>query len=336
MPWIVQYKWKAMTETQEIPVYTPVYAMEYEHGIICLDTGFVRDRMAGCYLLEEGQAVALIEVGTNFTVPRILSVLKHRGWSLEDVQYVIVTHVHLDHAGGAGEIMQLLPNAKLLVHPRGARHLIDPSRLEASARAVYGDSLFDQTYGTLIPVDQQRVQEMQDGDSMMLGQRRLLFVDTPGHARHHFCIWDEKSQGWFTGDTFGLSYRELDTNRPFIFPTTTPVQFDPKAMHGSIDRLMSTQPRYMYLTHFGRVDGVPRLAEDLHLAVDKLVELTRKNGGQANSPEIIAQAMMEWLLDAVRKHGCELDKQTLIDLLMPDVQLNTQGLMLWMEKDEDT
>ena len=126
---------------------------EYTGGVNVIDADFHREHMAGCYLLEAGSEVAFIEVGTNSSTPRLMKVLEDRGWKPEDVSYVIVTHVHLDHAGGAGSLMQLLPNATFLVHPYGARHMIDPSKLEAGARGVYGDEMFDSVYGKLIPVE---------------------------------------------------------------------------------------------------------------------------------------------------------------------------------------
>ncbi|MEM1412828.1 MAG: MBL fold metallo-hydrolase, partial [Pseudomonadota bacterium] len=186
---------------------------EYEGGVVAVDTGYHRTALAACYLVETEGGVAVVETGTNDTVPRVLRALEQRGHTPEDVRYVIVTHVHLDHAGGAGSLMAACPNATFLVHPRGARHMIDPSKLEASVRQVYGDEIFDRDYGTLVPIPEERTRIVQDGETIALGDRPLTFIDTPGHARHHFCVWDEATRGWFTGDTFGLSYRELDTRQ---------------------------------------------------------------------------------------------------------------------------
>ena len=177
----------------------------YEGGISVIDAGFHRDHMAACYMMEAGDEVAFIEVGTNSSTPRLLQTLEEQGRHREDVNYVIVTHAHLDHAGGAGSLMQALPNATLLAHPYAARHLINPAKLEAGARAVYGDAMFDRVYGELVPVPEHRTRIMDDGDTLQLGNRQLLFIDTPGHARHHFCVHDSVTNGWFTGDTFGLS-----------------------------------------------------------------------------------------------------------------------------------
>jgi len=305
---------------------------EYPGGVYAIDSGFHREQMAACYMLEAETEVAFIEVGTNSSTARLMSTLEQRGWKPEDVRYVIVTHVHLDHAGGAGSLMQLLPNASLLVHPYGARHMLDPAKLEAGARAVYGDELFDQVYGTLIPVEEARVQVMEDESSVTLGNRVLRFIDTPGHARHHFCVHDSQTNGWFTGDTFGLSYREFDTeNGAFILPTTTPIQFDPEALKASVRKLATSKPDCMYLTHYGRVEGVQSLAIKMIEAVDVLVGFAElyNNDDQRNAK--IVSAMSDWLIQGIKAHGVSLDDAASLSLLHSDIQLNTQGIEFWLD-----
>jgi len=309
-----------------------ITAFEYEGGIIAIDSGMVRSLMAACYLLETDDAVALIEVGSNASVERILKVLESRGRSPDEVSHVIVTHVHLDHAGGAGELMARLPNAQFVVHPYGARHMIDPSRLEASARGVYGDEAFDAMYGTLRPIPAERVITMEDGNSLLVGRRLLSFMDSPGHARHHYCVWDEQTSGWFTGDTFGLSYRELDTeNGAFIFPTTTPTQFDPDALNASIDRMMEKSPENMYLTHFGRVRDVAEMANRMKTGVRRFVEIAEALADDENRTENIEVAMMDWLLESTREHGVTLPEQQVREIVDNDVVLNTQGIEFWLD-----
>ena len=309
-----------------------ITALEYEGGITAIDSGMVRPQMAACYLLETGSAVAVIETGNSASADRILKVAASRGRDPEEISHVIVTHVHLDHAGGAGTLMQRLPQATLVVHPRGARHLIDPSKLEASARAVYGDEKFDQMYGTLVPVPESRVQVMEDGDSLSVGRRRLEFMDAPGHARHHFTIWDEETRGWFTGDTFGLSYRNLDTaNGAFLFPTTTPIQFDPPALVDSVDRMMARAPESMYLTHFGRVQDLGRLAEDMRAGVREYVELAERFEDSDDRTRRIEEAMMTRLLERAREHGVRVSDEELRETFLGDVVLNTQGIEFWLE-----
>jgi len=305
---------------------------EYEGGVNVIDADFHREHMAGCYLVEAGTEVAFIEVGTNSSTPRLMKVLQNRGWKPEDVSYVIVTHVHLDHAGGAGSLMQLLPNATFLVHPYGARHMINPAKLEAGARAVYGDQLFDEVYGTLVPVEEDRTRIMEDGDQVTLGNRQLRFMDSPGHARHHFCVYDSLTNGWFTGDTFGLSYREFDTaNGAFLLPTTTPIQFDPEALKASVRKLVADKPDYMYLTHYGRVDDVQRLARVMIDGVDTFVSIAEKFKDDDERRQKIETAMSDWLLSGLEKHGVRLDQKRCLELLGSDIKLNTQGIEFWLD-----
>ncbi len=308
-------------------------ATEYPGGVLAIDTRFMRERMACSYLLEAGNEAAFIETGVNSSVPGLLAVLEQRGWKRSDVRYVIVTHVHLDHAGGTGTLMRELPEATLLVHPRGARHMIEPGRLEASVRQVYGDEFYDATYGSLVPVDASRTREMADGETVSLGGRELLFTDTPGHARHHFCVWDAQTRGWFAGDTFGLSYRELDTERgPFILPTTTPIEFDPPVLIESINRLLERDPQWMYLTHYGRVGHLDRLAGQLIEGIGMLADAGERHEHEADRSTRIRDDFSDWLIRAIREHGVTLPDDQLAQVLEQDIGLNTQGVEVWLER----
>ena len=312
----------------------PTRSIDYACGITAIDADFHRTGMAAAYLMQSGDRAAFIEVGTRQTIPHLLAALEHRDLTPEQVAFVIVTHVHLDHCGGAGVLMQQLPNATFVVHPRGARHMIDPAKLEASARQVYGDAEFDRTYGNLIPIPEDRVRIMDDGDTLDFNGRQLGFMDSPGHAKHHFCVWDETSRGWFTGDTFGLSYREFDTDRgAFIFPTTTPIHFDPDALHRSIDGLMARSPDCMYLTHFGQVTETERLAEDMHRRIHRLVDIAERHTDSDDPVAAIASDMRNWLLDELRAHGCRQADERLLELIEPDVQLNAQGIAFWLQSE---
>lgn len=311
---------------------TCIKIREYPGGVLAIDSGQMRDEMAACYLLEAGDHVAIIEAGSNYSADRILEVLDKRGWDKTAVSHVIVTHVHLDHAGGAGKLIQALPNASLVVHPYGARHMIDPSKLEAGTRAVYGDKLYEEMYGRLIPVPEERVIIMHDGDELSVGERRLRFMDSPGHARHHFCVWDEQTRGWFTGDTFGISYRDLDTaNGAMVFPTTTPIQFDPPVLRDSVRRLMESDPQCMYLTHFGRVTDTKRLAEQMIAGVQKFEEIALANESAGGRTEKIQQDIKSWLWALCRDHGVTLSEEELLQVLWDDVVLNTQGIEFWLD-----
>ena len=176
-----------------------------------IDLGFQGfTEIIGAFVAATGNGrYALFESGPASTVDAVERCVTKLGFSINGLDAIFATHVHLDHAGGAGLLMQELPNARCVVHRYGARHMIDPSRLEASVRQVYGDETYDREYGALVPVPEQRVRAVEDGERLRLGDRELLFRDTPGHARHHFCVWDEKTAGWFTGDTFMQRAEEL-------------------------------------------------------------------------------------------------------------------------------
>ena len=307
---------------------------DFSHGITAIDSLFVRPRLAAIHLIEEGGQAAIIDTGTNYSLPHVLEVLNAKGLSPQDVAHVIVTHVHLDHAGAAGLMLQQFPNARLVVHPRGARHMIDPAKLVAGACAVYGEAAVRQTYGEIIPVATERVLEAPDNFELDFNGRKLLFLDTPGHARHHFCIWDERSRSLFSGDTFGISYREFDVaGREFIFPTCTPVQFEPDAAHASIDRIMAMEPRQIYLTHYSRITQLERLASNLHHMLEAYVELgIRLHDAGEKRHEHLKAGVEEIMLQALQTHGCDLPLEEISRLLGMDFELNAQGIGVWLDK----
>jgi len=307
--------------------------ISHEFGISTVDTHFLRPQLAASHLIVQDQRAALIDVGTNFSVPPLLAALKAHQIPLENVDYVIVTHVHLDHAGGAGKLLQALPNARLVVHPRGARHMIDPSKLVAGATAVYGEAEMNKSYGVIQPIAAERVIEAADGAILSLAGRSFVFLDTPGHAKHHFCIYDEQSESFFTGDTFGISYREFDSPKGFfIFATATPVQFDPNAMHNSINRLLSYHPKQMFLTHFGKIDQVGVAADKLHASIDNLVVLMESvsDAGEKRH-ELLVEQMMSAFLQEIRALGCPISHEAASEILAMDVELNAQGLEVWWD-----
>ncbi len=312
-------------------------AEDLGHGIHCIDTLQDRPGLACCYLIEHQGEAALIECGTSPGVPGLLATIESLGLRREQIRYLIPTHVHLDHAGGAGLLMRELPQARLVVHPRGARHLIDPSKLIAGATAVYGDEVVRAMYGEILPIESSRVIEADDGARVALGERELLFVDTPGHARHHFSVWDAQSRGFFTGDTFGLSYRVFDGPAgAFLLPTTTPVQFEPDAWEQTLDRYLSFDPQRMYLTHYGCVENVVQLAAELRQGLRDYQRLARGLGGGAADGDArhraLKAALLEHSLEALREKHAPASEAFARDWLAMDMDLNAQGLEVWLDK----
>lgn len=311
------------------------YAESLAFDIYCIDVDYMRPRLACSYLLIHQGKAAFIDCGTSLTVPRLLSVLQDCKLDLTDVEYVIPTHIHLDHAGGAGVLMQKFPNAKLVVHPKGARHLIEPQRLIDSVRQVYGDELYDALYGEIIPVDEKRVIAAEDGHCIDLNGRSLHVADTPGHARHHFCLYDEISNGWFTGDTFGLCYPDISINTGrYLLPTTTPVQFEPDAWQQSLKRLLEKNPQRMYLTHFGMIEDVQELANKLSedIATYKDIALSQKN--QHDRIDKLTESLTQYTLNELHELGCQQEDTLILELLKTDITLNAQGLDVWLQRQE--
>lgn len=306
---------------------------DLEHGITCIDTEYCRPSMAACFLIVQDGKAAFVDTGTYYSVPLLLEVMKIKGIAPQNVSYVMPTHVHLDHAGGSGELMRLLPNAQLVVHPRGKRHLTDPEQLTAGAIAVYGEEEFAKRFGHLPPVAEDRVIVAEDGFELDFNGRPLLFLDTPGHAKHHYSVYDDTSRGFFTGDTFGLSYRELDSEAgAFIFPPSTPVHFDPPAWHESIERYLSFKPQRMFLTHYGRVTEVTRLADELRYSIDRLAAIAQAATDADNRSRVILNAMSDYLVDRAIQLNPQLDTDRVKEIFALDLEINTQGLEVWLDR----
>lgn len=309
-------------------------ATDLARGIHRIDTGYGRPAFCAAYLVVHGGRAAFIDCGTNLSTPVLLEALASAGLAPDAVDALILTHVHLDHAGGAGSLMQALPDARLVVHPRGAPHMIDPSKLTASARAVYGDAMFERDYGDgLVPVPAERVDAAPDGFTVDIGGRALVCIDTPGHARHHLSVWDAHAGSWLCGDVFGISYREFDTAQgAFVIPTSSPVQFDPDEMKRSVRRVLSEAPASVYVTHFGRLDEVERLGHELIEQVDAMVSLAQSvEPGDGRHAALVA-ALSGYYTERAERHGLDDAAARVADLLGMDIELNAQGLAVWLDR----
>jgi glyoxylase-like metal-dependent hydrolase (beta-lactamase superfamily II) len=313
-------------------LHQAAHMTELGHGILAVDTDYIRPLLDASHLVVAGDRAAFVDTGTNHSVDLLLDALSRKDLDVGQVDFVFLTHVHLDHAGGAGRLMRRLPNAKAVLHPRGARHMTDPGRLIAGSRAVYGNERFAEMYGDVEAIPVGRILVADDGQEFRFGGREVRTLFTEGHARHHYCLVDPASRGVFTGDSFGVSYRELDTAAgEFIFPTTTPVHFDPPEAHKAVDRILLEEPEHLYLTHYSRVGEPQRLASDMHRRLDDFVAIATRLADEADRTNAMQEAMFHYLKDALFDHGMKADDARLHALLDMDIQLNTMGIEYWLD-----
>jgi len=292
----------------------------------------------GCYVLK-GDKTTLIETSASPSIPFILDGLKELHIHLEDVEYVIVTHIHLDHAGGAGLLLEKCPNARLVVHPKGARHLEDPSRLIAGAKAVYGEK-FNQLFDPIVPIPKERIIIMNHQDQLQLENRTLTFYDTPGHANHHFSFLDSLTNGMFVGDTAGIYYRELEgENFPFILPSTSPSQFRPDAMLQAIDLYEELNPSSLYFGHYGQ----HKQPEEVYMQLKYWLPIFVKCGEEAmqtyQSQEEQIKATTASLTKICEQYllafGIEKD-HPIFNILSLDLNVSAMGIIDYLTKKAKT
>jgi len=315
------------------PLFTAARLTRHPDGITAVDTEYIRPGLAASHLIQQGSAAAFVDVGTNYSVPHLLAALQELQIRPDAVEYVFITHVHLDHAGGAGLLLQSLPNAQVVVHPRGAPHLIDPTRLIAASEAVYGAERYRELYGELVPIDAGRILTSTDGEQLALQDRPFQLLHTPGHALHHYCVVDLEHRNLFTGDTFGLSYREFDTAQgAFGVPTTTPTQFDPVQLIASIDRLMATEPRAAYLMHYSRITGLPAVAASLKTQISELAAMALGHRDAVDPYAAIFGDMRALWIGLAQRHGVATPGARVDEYLSKDLDLNTQGLIAWLQR----
>ncbi len=305
----------------------------HPHGITAVDTEYLYPGHAASHIIQDGGHAAFVDVGTNYSVPHLLDALRELGIARETVDYVFLTHVHLDHCGGAGRLMQELPNAVAVLHPRGAPHVIEPQKLIAASKVVYGEDRFNKLYGELMPIPNARVRSVADGERFRLGGRELELIHTPGHALHHYAVVDVAHASIFPGDTFGISYREMDSARgAFITPTTSPSQFDPDQLIASIDRMVGYAPESMYLMHFSRVTGIERLAAALKAQIREFVRIAERHADAPDRYAPIRADMLDLWLGLAHEHGAPIPDAAVAKLLQSDLDLNTQGLIIWLDR----
>ncbi len=298
---------------------------------LALVPNHLQNRAAG-YLIR-GPKNILIETGASPSNDVILSSLKALDISPTEIDAIMVTHIHLDHAGGAGLLMQQCSEATLMVHPKGKRHLSDPARLIDGAKQVYQDE-FNRLFDPILPIPEERIQTISNGDTLDLGGgRKLHFHEAFGHARHHIIAFDSESQGIFAGDIAGVFHDRIHdrSGHPICFPNTAPTQFDPEEMNASFDLMMSLQPKCIYYTHFGMMDqavDVLKTTKDwIPFFSETCVSFYRNNPSLDSLTTFIQEKTVTYLenqkipFDAVDIKNLEFDNR-----------LNAQGIIAYEQR----
>jgi glyoxylase-like metal-dependent hydrolase (beta-lactamase superfamily II) len=296
--------------------------------LVLIDTFFNRTGEAiGVYLLL-GERPALIETGPASTLETVFDGIRASGLRPEDLAAVAVTHIHLDHAGGAGTIVARFPHIPVYVHPVGGPHLIDPARLVASAGRLYGDNL-PRLFGRVVGVPADRIHVLHDGDEVVLGSRRLVAVETPGHARHHHAYWDKDSGDLFTGDIAGVAL----PGSQYVRAPTPPPEFDLATWLASLVRLHTLHPARLLLTHFGAhawPEGLlAQLEERLHEGVDAVRGALARG---ASEPAITAEIRRSAMQEIAARDGPDAPRR--YEVIMP-VRQSVLGLIRYIEKSQE-
>lgn len=289
----------------------------------------------GTYCLT-ARNLTLIETSASPSVPHILKGLQSLGFRPDKVKYIIVTHIHLDHAGGAGLILEHCPNAKVVVHPKGARHLADPSRLIAGAKAVYGEK-FDALFEPILPVPDDRLLIKANGDTLEIDEDCILsFFDSPGHANHHFSIYHPEANGMFTGDTAGIYYPQAYRKGIELYiPSTSPNQFDPIKMLDSIKFYRKMNLDRLFFGHFGMSEH----PEEAYRQVEAWLQIYMQEAESAFEHEkgleaqtkLLQKNLFNKLKRYLETKGLT-DDERLLDLLSLDIGISSMGLIDYLTK----
>ena len=306
----------------------------FEQNIFCFDANYFRKNFAAIHFVNQDNKILIVDTATNHSAKRFLKTLQNMSISPESVEWIVLTHVHLDHAGGAGLLMKMCPNAQLAVHPRGVRHMVNPEKLWASVISVYGEKEAENQYGQLIPVDENRVVAVGEGEVIRFQNRRLQIFDAPGHANHHIVIFDEESKSFFTGDAFGIAYPELTSeDGEFVFISSTPTQFEPVKFDATIKKILEQKPKSCFLTHFSKITNIEKNGYELLKQINEYVTITQQvKNNHENQQERIRVKLFELLYKKAKKVNLNISKHEFGNLLSLDLSLNAQGLEHWNKK----
>lgn len=312
--------------------------MDLGRGISIIDAmDLGKERRTGCYVLH-AKELTIVETCASPSIPFLLEGFKRLGIDPKEIKNIIVTHIHLDHAGGVGLLLESCPNAKVIVHPRGMRHLADPSKLILGARAVYGEK-FDELFDPILPVPDNRLVVKEDGDTLQIGENRILtFIDSPGHAKHHFSIHDSMSNGIFTGDTIGVFYPQLfEKGLELYLPSTSPNQFDPDAMLDSLEKIKALDVDRIYFGHYGMTTNPSHVYEQIYKWLPIFMETGEKvwKEKQDDSIETKSEGLFQELFVKVSSFLTEKEftlDQEMTEIIKLDLSVGSMGIIDYLAK----
>jgi len=300
--------------------------------MVAIDTMMAnRTRVTSAYLLRANEP-ALIETGPTSSLGAVLEGLESLGLGPNDLAHVIVTHIHLDHAGGVGRLAGHFPTATVWVHERGAPHLADPTKLVRSAGRVYGEGRMHELFGPVDPVPSERLRSLSDGDVVRLGDRRLDVLYTPGHASHHISLVDSETGALFTGDALGIHLPGVRVLRP----ATPPPDVDVELAVGSIERIRAHARSVLMFSHYGPVFEVEELCRIAVARIKKWADIVR--GAMDTTmdldaiAEILAAGTAAELEQGVTSDPGELERYEILS----SMRMNAAGLVRYWQKREET
>jgi glyoxylase-like metal-dependent hydrolase (beta-lactamase superfamily II) len=300
--------------------------------IIPIDCNYVESEFATSYLLiheHEGKSRGLfVECNTNYAIPYLIQAAERNGLARDQIDGLIITHVHLDHAGGAGLFMQTFVNARLFAHPRAARHAIDPSKLIASATAVYGEEFMQKVYGAILPCPADRVVVVENGESISWAGVRLETKHTRGHANHHLCVIEPITRTLFSGDAFGVSYPKVNEGHGLVvIASTSPTDFDGDAAIETVEWIRTRNIDRVALTHYGflELENVDSAARQLTDQLSFAISLVARIRVESLSVDAVVVAIEDWMIRYYALKGSPLDAEDLQRLSI-DFKVNAQGL----------
>jgi glyoxylase-like metal-dependent hydrolase (beta-lactamase superfamily II) len=300
---------------------------EVADGVTAIDTFYGgRERYTAAYLLY-GNEPSIVETGPTTSVPHVVAGLERLGVGPGDLAHIVLTHIHLDHGGGAGTLCERFPNATVWVHELGAPHLAEPDRLVASATRVYGELQMTSLFGPVAPVPAQRIRSVSDGDVIELGDRSLFAASTPGHAKHQVALVDSISGAVFTGDALGIHPPDI----PVLRPATPPPDYDLELAVRSIERIRSLAGELLLFSHFGPVTEVDRICD---LAVKRFCDWTEAVRVAMDRTSDLDEIVK--LLDEEAKRDVETGSQAPLDLgrleILSGVRINAMGILRYWQK----